>query len=292
MGAGSATTADRCGEWLGGYRFYKTKCAKSFMLISNGNRLVLFTYLPKNTETKMRKHLTLMVALLFAISSCTTNTEWHRGVTGAYVGSVFGSIIGDIVGGYHGSNVGALVGGVAGAAAGVASAKAQQERHGNTGGNRGDDYGYDYGNGYSDYGYDNSINYGNGGDYDYAPPTNPADYLEIRNIVFTDDNDNRYLEPEETAYISLDIYNRSGRPIYNVAPIVTCDNERIRISSTATISCIRSGQGIRYRCVVNAKRKLRSGVTTFRIGFAQKGYTTDPSKSFKIRTSGTYLGRR
>ena len=234
----------------------------------------------------MRKHLVLFLALLLCLGSCTTGREWNRGVTGAYVGSMFGSIIGDIMGGYHGSNVGALVGGIAGAVTGVASAKVQQEREGNNYPNRNRTDGYGYGNGYTDGGFDNSIGYGSGSDYDYTPPTNPADYLEVRDIVFTDGNGNRVLEPEETAYISLDIYNRSGRSIYNVAPVVTCDNERISISPTATVSCIRSGQGVRYRCVVRAKKRLRDGVTTFYVGFGQQGYTTDPSRNFRIRTSG------
>lgn len=234
----------------------------------------------------MRKNFVLFLALLLSLGSCTTDREWSRGVTGAYVGSMFGSIIGDIIGGYHGSNVGALVGGVAGAATGVASAKVQQERKGNSRLDRYGDDGYGHGNGFAGGGYDNSIGYGSGSDYDYTPPTNPSDYLEVSNIVFTDDNGNRCLEPDETAYISLDIYNRSGRSIYNVAPVVTCDNERISISPTATVSCIRSGQGVRYRCVVRAKKRLRDGVTTFYVGFGQQGYTTDPSRNFRIRTSG------
>ena len=234
----------------------------------------------------MRKNFVLFLALLLSLGSCTTDREWSRGVTGAYVGSMFGSIIGDIIGGYHGSNVGALVGGVAGAATGVASAKVQQERKGNSRVDRYGDDGYGHGNGFAGGGYDNSIGYGSGSDYDYTPPTNPSDYLEVSNIVFTDDNGNRCLEPDETAYISLDIYNRSGRSIYNVAPVVTCDNERISISPTATVSCIRSGQGVRYRCVVRAKKRLRDGVTTFYVGFGQQGYTTDPSRNFRIRTSG------
>lgn len=170
----------------------------------------------------MRKNFVLFLALLLSLGSCTTDREWSRGVTGAYVGSMFGSIIGDIIGGYHGSNVGALVGGVAGAATGVASAKVQQERKGNSRLDRYGDDGYGHGNGFAGGGYDNSIGYGSGSDYDYTPPTNPSDYLEVSNIVFTDDNGNRCLEPDETAYISLDIYNRSGRSIYNVAPVVTC----------------------------------------------------------------------
>ena len=234
----------------------------------------------------MRKNFVLFLALLLSLGSCTTDREWSRGVTGAYVGSMFGSIIGDIIGGYHGSNVGALVGGVAGAATGVASAKVQQERKGNSRLDRYGDDGYGHGNGFAGGGYDNSIGYGSGSDYDYTPPTNPSDYLEVSHIVFTDDNGNRCLEPDETAYISLDIYNRSGRSIYNVAPVVTCDNERISISPTATVSCIRSGQGVRYRCVVRAKKRLRDGVTTFYVGFGQQGYTTDPSRNFRIRTSG------
>lgn len=228
----------------------------------------------------MKKHLILLLAALIGISSCATDGSMERGMTGAYIGTMFGSIVGDIVGGYHGSHVGALVGGAVGAAAGVASAKAEQNARKQHYDSRQDSYdGGDYDNRY----YDNSISYGNGRDYTYIPPANPTESLEVRNILFADDNGNRVLEPKEQAYISFDIYNRSGQPIYNVSPIVVCDNKRIEISPTATIAAIDSGKGMRYRCVVRAKKNIQPGTSTFNIGFAQQGYTTSFAKRFSIR---------
>lgn len=215
----------------------------------------------------------LLIAL-FSLTSCATYTAWNRTTTGAYVGSMFGSLIGDIVGGPRGSSVGALVGGAAGAAVGAASAQkhdqAVAERHQNSS-NRRDNYTYD-----------NDIYYDNGRDYSYVAPASPADYLDISNIVFADDNGNRILEGGETAYVTFDIRNTSGRTIYNVAPVITCDNRRVNISPTATIAKIDAGRGMRYKAVVQAQRNVRSGQATFNIGFAQQGSHLDPARSFRI----------
>ena len=241
----------------------------------------------------MKNYAIFLLAGLLTFGSCTTASEWNRGVTGAYVGSMFGSLIGDIVGGYHGSTVGALIGGAAGAAAGVASAQADQQRYesasnGSDYGYSNDNYGYNkphkkkHNNRYDGYNYDNDIYYGNGGDYSYVAPSAPADYLDISNIVFADQNNNRWLEGGETAYITFDIHNSSPHAIYNVAPIITCDNHRIRISPTATIAKIEGGRGMRYKAVVCAQTNVKSGPATFYISFAQKGGRPDPEKSFRI----------
>lgn len=255
----------------------------------------------------MKNILIPILAGLITLSSCTTDSEWNRGATGAAVGSMFGSLIGDIVGGYHGSTVGALMGGAAGAAVGVASARNQErerresyeQRYNNRHAN--DNYGYDsYSNdnyGYDnynnsgnysnnrkhrDYNFDNGIGYGNGSDYSYHAPESPADFLEIRNIVFADNNNNRMLEGGETAYITFEITNHSSRPIYNIAPVITSDNRRIAISPTATIAKIDAGRGMRYKAMVRAQSNVRSGMTTFSIGFAEKGNRLDQAKTFHI----------
>lgn len=227
----------------------------------------------------MKNYLIPLLACTLAISSCSTYSEWNRGTTGAYVGSMFGSIIGDIIGGYHGSNVGAVIGGVAGAAVGVASAKAEQERREEQATSRPQkphrhhDYSYDY---------DSDIYYGNGSDYSYNAPASPADFLEIRNVVFADANNNRIFEAGETAYITFDIANHSDRPIYNVAPVITCDNRRVRISPTATIAKLDAGRGMRYKATAVAQTNVRSGVATFTISFAESGNRLDPAKTFRI----------
>lgn len=252
----------------------------------------------------MKNILIPILAGLITLSSCTTDSEWNRGATGAVVGSMFGSLIGDIVGGYHGSTVGALMGGAAGAAVGVASARNQERerresyeqaynnRHANDnyGYDNYDSYGYDNYNNSSysnkrkhrDYNFDNGIGYGNGSDYSYHAPESPADFLEIKNIVFADNNNNRMLEGGETAYITFEISNHSSRPIYNIAPVITSDNRRIAISPTATIAKIDAGRGMRYKAMVRAQSNVRSGMTTFSIGFAEKGNRLDQAKTFHI----------
>lgn len=227
----------------------------------------------------MKNYLIPILAGTLAFSSCTTYSEWNRGTTGAYVGSMFGSIIGDIIGGHHGSDVGALIGGAAGAAIGVASAKAQQEKYEAESGNR---QGHRHNHRDRTYDYDNDIYYGNGSDYSYNAPVSPADYLEINNVVFADANSNRIFEAGETAYITFDIANHSDRPIYNVAPVITCDNRRVKISPTATIAKIDAGRGMRYKATAVAQTNVRSGIATFTVSFAEGGGRLDPAKTFRI----------
>lgn len=223
----------------------------------------------------MKNYLIPLLAGLLALSSCTTYSEWSRGTTGAYVGSMFGSIIGDIVGGHRGSDLGALIGGAAGAAIGVASAH-DHDSDGYASSHRSRRHHQDT------YDYDSDIYYGNGRDYSYSAPVSPADYLEITNVVFADANNNRILEGGETAYVTFDIANHSGQAIYNIAPVITCDNRRVRISPTATIAKIDAGRGMRYKATVCAQTNVRSGMATFQIGFAERGNRLDLAKSFRI----------
>lgn len=223
----------------------------------------------------MKNYLIPLLAGLLAFSSCSTYSEWSRGTTGAYVGSMFGSIIGDIVGGHRGSDLGALIGGAAGAAIGVASAH-DHDSDGYASSHRSRRHHQDT------YDYDSDIYYGNGRDYSYSAPVSPADYLEITNVVFADANNNRILEGGETAYVTFDIANHSGQAIYNIAPVITCDNRRVRISPTATIAKIDAGRGMRYKATVCAQTNVRSGMATFQIGFAERGNRLDLAKSFRI----------
>lgn len=220
----------------------------------------------------MKKLPIFLFAALLCITSCTTYQQastFNRSMAGAYFGSMFGSLIGDAVGGHHGSHVGAAIGSITGAAIGAASAQKQEEnRHNNR---------HHY-----DYTYDDDIYYGDARDYSYVAPSSPADYLNIDNIVFADNNGNRVLEGGETAYITFDIRNNSHQPIYNIAPVITCDNRRIKISPTATIARIDAGRAMRYKAVVMAQGNVRSGQAIFNIGFAERGNRLDPARSFRI----------
>lgn len=220
----------------------------------------------------MKRPPILILTALLALTSCTTYqqaTAWNRSMTGAYIGSMFGSLIGDAVGGHHGSHVGSAIGGITGAAVGAASAQKQDNdrtarRHQDA------------------YTYDDDIYYGDARDYSYVAPSSPAHHLNISNVVFADHNGNRILEGGETAYVTFDIRNTSGRTIYNIAPIITCDNRRIKISPTATIARIDAGRAMRYKAVVMAQRNVHSGQTLFNIGFAQQGNRPDYARSFRI----------
>lgn len=220
----------------------------------------------------MKKLPILLLAALLSITSCTTYhqaTAWNRSMTGAYIGSMFGSLIGDAVGGHHGSHVGSAIGGITGAAIGAASA----QRHDNERRNHRHQY---------DYTYDDDIYYGDARDYTYVAPNSPADYLNIDNIVFADNNGNRILEGGETAYVTFDIRNTSSQPIYNIAPVITCDNSRIKISPTATIARIDAGRAMRYKAVIMAQSNVRSGQAIFNIGFTERTGRLDPERSFRI----------
>lgn len=220
----------------------------------------------------MKKLPILIFAALLSVTSCTTYqqaTTWNRSMTGAYLGSLFGSLIGDAVGGHHGSNIGAAIGGATGAAIGAASAQKHNDNR------------YDSRQRH-DYTYDEDIYYGNGRDYSYVAPTTPAAYLHIDNIVFADHNGNRVLEGGETAYVTFDIRNTSNQPIYNIAPVITCDNHRIKISPTATIARIDAGRAMRYKAIIMAPNNVRSGQATFSIGFTERAGRLDPARSFRI----------
>lgn len=220
----------------------------------------------------MKKLPILLLATLLSITSCTTYqqaTAWNRSMTGAYLGTMFGSLIGDAIGGHQGSSIGAAIGGATGAAIGAASAQKQEESRYNK-------------RQYNDYSYDENIYYGNGHDYSYVAPTTPAAYLSIDNLVFADHNGNRVLEGGETAYVTFDIHNTSNHPIHNIAPVITCDNHRIKISPTATIARIDAGRAMRYKAVIMAQNNVRSGQATFTIGFAERNGRLDPERSFRI----------
>lgn len=217
----------------------------------------------------MKKLSVLLLATLLCLTSCTTYqqaTAWNRSMTGAYIGSMFGSLIGDAVGGHRGSHLGSAIGGLAGAAIGAASAQEIDNSHRQQ----------------NDYTYDDDIYYGNANDYSYVAPSKPSAVLRIDNVVFADNNSNRVLEGDETAYLTFDIRNTGSQTIYNVAPVITCSNSRIKISPTTTIARIDAGRAMRYKAVVVAQRNVRSGQATFTIGFAERAGKAEPARSFRI----------
>lgn len=218
----------------------------------------------------MKKILILLVCVLL-LASCTTS-QFGGVITGSSIGGMFGSAIGGIFGGHRGSHLGAAVGMVLGGAAGAAATSE------NTDMERQRDASYDEGDELRE-------RQAGGVIYRKARKTSRADKnkwadIDVQRVVFSDDNDNRALDAGEEVFLSFDIYNNGDKTLFDVAPLITCDNKHISISPAATITAIEPGQGIRYRAIVRASSRLKDGRTIFKIIFG-KNYV---AKAFSVDT--------
>ena len=221
----------------------------------------------------MRKIGILLMATSLILSSCSYQ-QFGAAATGSSLGGMFGSSVGGLMGGYRGHELGTVAGMATGAAIGIAATskrskpeKQEKER----------EYYDDY-DSYEDYAPQSSKKQRSVSSY------NELNALSIERIHFTDANKNQYLEPNEHASLVMDIYNRGNETIYNIAPQISCDNKRIRISPTAIVSELAPGQGFRYRAEVIASNKLKEGTTIFKVAFENGG---EPilKKTFSIRTT-------
>lgn len=226
------------------------------------------------------KAITLLLLSSLLLGSCTSSQ--FAGVTaGSTLGAMFGSSIGGLIGGPRGSDIGTLTGMVLGGATGAAV----------TSGQNGDapdrtDYDSDRPR-YQEYqdSYDRErycpVQYGRS----YEPTrTYAAPKLEVTAIRFNDSDGDRCLRSGERAYIELDIYNRSGHELRDVAPIISCDNRRIALSPPAKISVLPAGRGFRYKAEVVAPQRLRNGQATFRVAFGTDRQAVTAS-TFRINTA-------
>lgn len=240
----------------------------------------------------MKQTFLSLLAATMLLTGCASYDSWNRTTTGMSLGAMFGSTVGGIIGGYRGADAGMLIGGAVGGAVGAASAKAAETQR-NESYNEGQ---YDihrrnsthrpsrpYASSSQRSYNDASVGYGAYDEYDYDVAA-VTSQLEVSNIVFADANGNRVLESRERAYVTFEIYNRSNATVYNVAPIVTCDEKRINISPTAIIGDIRPGQGLRYKAAVVAKRNLRNRNVTFTIAFPDHNGNAVVVRSFHVRT--------
>ena len=222
----------------------------------------------------MKKILTLLLCAGL-LSSCTFR-QFDGVATGSTLGGLFGSTIGGILGGGEGYDRGALVGMVAGGVAGaVVASKAEKKQA--------ERYNEQYSSPRDDgYYYDNSISYGRSEYYDYESVNEWAD-LEIMNLQFKDRNGNRSLDSNEEAFITFELRNRGRNTLHNIAPRISVSDRRISVSPIAIISTLSPGQGVRYKAVVRANRRLRNGDAVFTITFGTGRYAYT-AKTFHIRT--------
>jgi len=206
-----------------------------------------------------------LTATALLMSSCQSMSQFYGATTGASLGGMFGSAIGGITDGPRGSNLGTVVGMAVGGIIGAA-ATAPKTDDGNY---RSSDYYYEYG--MDDYRQNNA----------YSPFAN----IEIEELRFVDENNNRALDADEHAKLVFIMRNTGRDYVYDIAPVITVSGtKQIYLSPTAIVKELGPGKAIRYQSEVIATKKLKSGTADFSIGFSDgdKLYTM---RSFQLRTN-------
>lgn len=206
-----------------------------------------------------------LMATALLMSSCQSMSQFYGAATGASLGGMFGSAIGGIADGPRGSDLGTVVGMAVGGMIGAA-ATAPKTDDGNY---RSSDYYYDYD--MDDYRQNNA----------YSPYAS----LDIEELRFVDDNNNRALDADEHARLVFIIRNTGRDYVYDIAPVITVTGTKeIYLSPTAIIKELAPGKAVRYQSEVIATRKLKKGSADFSIGFSDgdKLYTV---RSFQLRTN-------
>ena len=206
-----------------------------------------------------------LIASTLLLSSCQSMNQFYGAATGASLGGLFGSAIGGIADGPRGHDMGTMVGMAIGGIIGAA-ATAPKTDDGNY---RSSDYYYDYGT--DDY---RENNY-------YSPFAN----IEIEELRFVDENNNRALDAGEHARLVFIIRNMGRDYVYDIAPVITVSGTKeIYLSPTAIVKELGPGKAVRYQSEIVATKKLKSGNADFSIGLSDgdKLYTL---RSFQMRTN-------
>lgn len=190
--------------------------------------------------------------------------QFYGVTTGASIGGMFGSAIGGLADGPRGSDMGTVVGMAVGGIIGAA-ATAPKTDDGNY---RSSDYYYDY----------------DMDDYRQNNFYSPFASIEIEEMRFVDENNNRALDAEEHAKLVFIIRNTGRNYVYDIAPVITVSGTKeIYLSPTAIVKELGPGKAVRYQSEIVATRKLKNGSADFSIGFSDgdKLYTL---RSFQLRT--------
>ncbi|MBQ9821763.1 MAG: hypothetical protein IJM58_06540 [Muribaculaceae bacterium] len=206
-----------------------------------------------------------LIASTLLLSSCQSMNQFYGTATGASLGGLFGSAIGGIADGPRGHDMGTVVGMAIGGIIGAA-ATAPKTDDGNY---RSSDYYYDYGT--DDY---RENNY-------YSPFAS----IEIEELRFVDENNNRALDAGEHARLVFIIRNMGRDYVYDIAPVITVSGTKeIYLSPTAIVKELGPGKAVRYQSEIVATKKLKNGNADFSIGLSDgdKLYTL---RSFQMRTN-------
>ena len=220
----------------------------------------------------MKKTTILLLAIGLTMGSCTSGEQFHGVMAGGMLGGVFGSSIGGLLEGPRGSHAGNIVGTVIGGAVGAAATAPKTQRKGSS---RNDDDGIDS---YNRRSKTQSASEARSIKQEYSD-------LQIENLRFIDDNNNRIIDAGESCKIEFEIHNKGNATIHNIAPVITANDKNIIISPTAIVTSIAPGRGVRYAAEVYGRPKLRTGEADFRLGFA-KGDLIYTVRTFQISTQG------
>lgn len=206
-----------------------------------------------------------LIASTLLLSSCQSMNQFYGAATGASLGGLFGSAIGGMADGPRGHDMGTVVGMAIGGIIGAA-ATAPKTDDGNY---RSSDYYYDYGT--DDY---RENNY-------YSPFAS----IEIEELRFVDENNNRALDAGEHARLVFIIRNMGRDYVYDIAPVITVSGTKeIYLSPTAIVKELGPGKAVRYQSEIVATKKLKNGNADFSIGLSDgdKLYTL---RSFQMCTN-------
>lgn len=264
----------------------------------------------------MKRNLLLLLGGALLLSSCYDAGQ--GAVTGGHFGYVLGSAIGGITGGGRGHDWGALIGTVSGvatgAAIGAATENAREERQMEAARERrrqrSDSYernsGYDNRersrydeSDYDDRGRgDDRVDFGIAGPEGNGPKgtvsksLSSEPTLEIRNAAITEKNRDGVLTRGEECTVRFEIFNMSGKPIFDVLPIVgeVTGNKHVKISPNLRIESIAPHQGIRYTATIVGGKKLKEGEIKVMVGVSHRQhvissqtryYTIPTAKGFR-----------
>lgn len=208
--------------------------------------------------------LAALAGSVLLLSSCQSMNQFYGVTTGASIGGMFGSAIGGIADGPRGSDLGTLAGMAIGGIIGAAATAPKTE----DGNYRSSDYYYEYGQ--EDYRQNNA-------DSPYAD-------IEICDMRFVDENNNRVLDAGEHAKLVFIIRNIGRDYVYDIAPVITVSGtKQIYLSPTAIVKDLAPGKAVRYQSEVVATKKLKNGTAEFSIGLSDgdKLYTLS---SFQLPT--------
>lgn len=276
------------------------------------------TFAAELNDRVMKKVILLMLCSSLVMSSCDTYTG-SGAYAGGSIGSILGSAIGGLSGGPRGSDMGTIIGmaggAVVGAVIGSQADQAQADRDAAYQQDRVErrsvnDYGnapvtdnpeiFDSNNGGDDRLYDfKGKDYT--GDYSAQQPTTSmptatveelgarfsySPTLEIVNARFVDDNEDNFLNRNETCKVIFEIVNRGHAPVYDVVPTVveTTGNKHIFISPSIHVEKISPGSGVRYTAMVKSDRKLKDGMARFCVSVIHEGKSISKVNEFNIPT--------